>query len=186
MTRSTPPISRASPRGRRSRGSAALTLILAGCAVTFACAATVGCGHTSTQGSTQSSSAGTPRKVATAGSTSQPSGQSTSVVDDTVTGTSQGVTATLHAANHHPKVGLLWPIEFTATRAGHAARASVSYEYLFAGQVVARRSHYTFTGHFSDKFEWPASAVGYPLTLRAVIVAEGVTINLDFPVQVTA
>jgi hypothetical protein len=92
----------------------------------------------------------------------------------------------LHAANHHPKVGRLWPIEFTATRAGRPARASVSYEYLFGGQVVAHRSHYTFTGHFADSFEWPASAVGYPLTLRAVIDAEGVTINLDFPVQVTA
>jgi len=62
----------------------------------------------------------------------------------------------------------------------------VSYRYLFAGQVVAHRSHYVFTGRFSDTFRWPPSAVGYPLTLRAVIVSEGVTINLDFPVQVTA
>jgi hypothetical protein len=62
----------------------------------------------------------------------------------------------------------------------------VSYEYLFGGQVVAHRSHYTFTGHFSDIFQWPSSAVGYPLTFRAVIVSEGVTIDLDYPVQVTA
>ena len=62
----------------------------------------------------------------------------------------------------------------------------MSYRYLFAGQVVAHRSYYVFTGRFSDTFRWPPSAVGYPLTLRAVIVSEGVTINLDFPVQVTA
>ena len=62
----------------------------------------------------------------------------------------------------------------------------MSYEYLFDGQVVARRSHYTFTGHFSDVFMWPSSAVGYPLTFRAVIVSEGATIDLDYPVQVTA
>jgi hypothetical protein len=62
----------------------------------------------------------------------------------------------------------------------------VSYEYLLGSKVVAHRSHYAFTGHFSDVFTWPSSAVGYPLTLRAVIVSEGVTVNLDYPVQVTA
>jgi hypothetical protein len=96
------------------------------------------------------------------------------------------VTATLHAGTHHPKVGRGWPLRFTVTRAGHAARASLSYEYLFNGQVVAHRSHYTFNGRFSDVFRWPSSAVGYPLTFRAVIVSGGATIDLDYPVQVTA
>jgi hypothetical protein len=72
------------------------------------------------------------------------------------------------------------------SRSGHAVRASVSYEYLFAGQIVAHRSHYTFTGHFSDVFVWPSAAVGYPLTFRAVIMAEGATIDLDYAVQVSA
>jgi hypothetical protein len=94
------------------------------------------------------------------------------------------VSATLHAATHHPKVQVPWPIHFAVTRGGAPAHASVSYEYLFAGQVVAHRSHYTFTGGFSDTFHWPSSAVGYPLTFRAVIVSAGVTINLDYPVQV--
>ena len=61
----------------------------------------------------------------------------------------------------------------------------VGCEYLFAGQVVARRSHHTFIGHFSDVSVWPSSAVGYPLTFRAVVVSGGVTIDLDYPVQVT-
>jgi len=95
------------------------------------------------------------------------------------------VTATLHASTHQPKVERPWPIRFTVARGGSPAAASVSYEYLFAGQVVARRSHYTFTGHFSDVFKWPAGAVGYPLTFRAVIVAGATTINLDYPVQVS-
>ena len=95
-----------------------------------------------------------------------------------------GVSATLHAATHHPKVQVPWPIHFTVTHDGAPAHASVSYEYLFAGQVVARRSHYTFTGEFSDTFHWPSSAVGYPLTFRAVIASAGVTIDLDYPVQV--
>ena len=95
------------------------------------------------------------------------------------------MSATLHGSTHAPKVEQPWPVHFTVTRGGHAVRASVSYEYLFGGQVVARRSHYTFDGHFSDVFKWPASAVGYPLTFRAVIVSEGATINLEYPVQVS-
>jgi hypothetical protein len=94
------------------------------------------------------------------------------------------VTATLHAGTHQPIVERPWPIHFTVTRGGQAAKASVSYEYLFGGQVVAHRSHYTFTGHFSDVFKWPSTAVGYPLTFRAVIVSNGTTIDLDYPVQV--
>jgi hypothetical protein len=103
-----------------------------------------------------------------------------------VAGTAGGVTATLKAGTHHPKVNRSWPIHFTVTKAGRPAKASVSYEYLFAGQVVAHRSHYTFEGRFSDTFHWPASAVGYPLTFRAVIVSGGARIDLDYPVQVVA
>jgi hypothetical protein len=93
--------------------------------------------------------------------------------------------ATLHASTHTPKVNQPWPLHFTVTRGGALAKAAVQYEYLFGGQVVARRSHYTFTGHFSDVFQWPTTAVGYPLTFRAVIASEGAIINLDYPVRVT-
>jgi hypothetical protein len=102
----------------------------------------------------------------------------------TVSAASQEVTATLRASTHNPRVNAQWPIRFTVTRAGRPAHASVSYEYLLGTQVVARRSHYTFTGRFSDVFVWPSAAVGYPLTFRAVIVSEGVTLDLDYPVQV--
>jgi hypothetical protein len=91
----------------------------------------------------------------------------------------------MHGSTHRPKVGRHWPLRFTVTRAGHPAKASVSYEYMLDGQVVAHRSHYTFTGHFSDVFVWPSSAVGYPLTFRAVIASGGATVNLDYPVQVS-
>lgn len=91
----------------------------------------------------------------------------------------------MHAGTHHPKVNAPWPIYFTVTSGATPVKGSVSYEYLFGGQVVARRSHYTFNGRFSDVFMWPASAVGYPLTFRAVIAHGAVTINLDYAVQVT-
>ena len=90
----------------------------------------------------------------------------------------------MHAGGHRPRVGRAWPIRFTVSRRGRPAKASVSYEYLFGGQVVAHRSHYTFRGQFSDVFRWPSSAVGYPLTFRAVIVSGAARIDLDYPVQV--
>jgi hypothetical protein len=102
----------------------------------------------------------------------------------TVSAVSGALTATLRAGTHHPRVNTHWPLRFTASLAGRPVRASVSYEYLLGAQVVAHRSHYTFTGRFSDVFTWPAAAVGYPLTFRAVIVSGGVTLDLDYPVQV--
>jgi hypothetical protein len=90
----------------------------------------------------------------------------------------------MHASTHHPRVNRNWPVGFMVSRAGRPVKAEVRYRYLFAGQVVARRSHYTFTGSFHDIFMWPSSAVGYPLTFRAVISAGGVMLNLDYPVQV--
>jgi hypothetical protein len=95
------------------------------------------------------------------------------------------VTATLHAGTHHPRVGRPWPVRFTVVHTGGPVTATVSYEYLYGTQVVAHRSHYTFVGHFSDTFIWPAAAVGYPLTFRAVVVSGGTTIYLDYPVRVT-
>ncbi len=167
-------------------------------ALTGAVLGLAGCGSSSS--SKPGTSAGTPA-AATPTATSSTAATSTAATsaagssrvasasagtDTAVSASIGGVTATLHGSTHAPRVQQPWPIHFLVTRGGRAANASVSYEYLFAGQVVARRSHYTFDGHFSDVFKWPASAVGYPLTFRAVIVCEGATINLDYPVQVHA
>jgi hypothetical protein len=148
-----------------------------------------GCGHSSSAGSAttvQSAKAGvSARQARTSATAGQPPASSRSSANGTVTGSSGLLTATLRAGTHKPKAGRPWPVHFTVTRAGSPARASVGYEFLFAGQVVAHRSHYTFTGSFSDIVVWPAMSVGYPLTFRAVIVSEGATIYLDYPVQVT-
>jgi hypothetical protein len=158
-----------------------------------AAALAVGCGKGSTTASTTPSGQSTSQSA----STSQPSTTTASPTGTTgatpshqigsglVTASSGTIVATLRAHTHQPKVGRAWPIAFTVADGGHPARASVGYEYLFAGQVVAHRSHYTFTGHFADIFRWPSSAVGYPLTFRAAISARGATLNLDYPVQVS-
>jgi hypothetical protein len=161
-------------RGRLLSGSTAVVILL------------VGCGQSSKSKSTRSAGGSSATQATAGSSTPQPPAPSAPAASTTVTSSSRGVTATLHAGTHHPKVGRPWPLRLTVTRGGHGARASLSYEYLFNGQVVAHRSHFTFTGHFSDIFRWPSSAVGYPLTFRAVIVSAGARINLDYPVQVTA
>lgn len=102
----------------------------------------------------------------------------------TISGSSKGVTATMHVGTHHPTVGHNWPMQFTAARSGKAARVTVTYEYLFAGRVVAVRAHHTFTGHFSDALVFPASALHEPLTFRAAVTAGSSTINLDYPIEV--
>jgi hypothetical protein len=107
-----------------------------------------------------------------------------SATSNTVTQSAGGVTATLRAAGHEPTANRPWPLHFTVTRGGSPAQASVSYEYLFGGQVVARRDHYSFHGSFSDVFHWPSNAVGYPLTFRAIVVSGDARIALDYPVQV--
>lgn len=123
-----------------------------------------------------------------AGSAGAPAGgaprPSREVSPGVVRASSQGLSATMHAGGHHPRVGKRWPVSFTVTQAGRPARARVRYEYLFAGQVVARRSNYGFSGAFHDTFLWPSSAVGYPLTFRAVITASKTTLDLDYSVQV--
>ncbi len=90
----------------------------------------------------------------------------------------------MHATTHTPRANRPWPLRFIVTSAGRPAQASVSYQFLLSGAVVARRSHYRFRGHFSDIVVWPDSAVGYPLTFRAVVRAAGRTLNLDYPVVV--
>jgi hypothetical protein len=153
-----------------------------------------GCGQSSDGKSTQTSTvkstqptAGTPDRQAASGVTVQrPSVSSSTSAAGIITGSSGGVTVTLQAGTHHPRVEVPWPIRFTVSSGGRPARASVRYEYLFGGQVVAHRSHYAFAGRFSDVFKWPSSAVGYPLTFRAVIASEGKTIDLDYAVRVIA
>jgi hypothetical protein len=162
-----------------------LGVLTAGLLALSGCGSSSGTSSPSSTGpSTPPSSAAQPTSTSSATQPSTP--HVPSISTGTVTAGAGGVTATLHAGTHHPRANRPWPIQFIASRGGHAVRASVSYEYLFAGQVVAHRSHFTFSGHFSDIFIWPTAAVGYPLTFRAVIVSEGVTINLDYPVQVSA
>lgn len=151
--------------------------------------ALAGCGGGSSKSTpaTQSST-GVTTRASTASSTPSSGAvpPSTETSPGVVRASSQGVTATMHASTHHPRANHHWPVSFAVSGPGGPVKAEVRYEYLLSGQVVAHRSHYRFTGSFHDVFIWPYSAVGYPLTFRAVISTGKLTLNLDYPVQVVA
>lgn len=160
---------------KTQRGSRPGRAVLAAAASVLAAATLAACGGSSATTAARSSPVSTQPSTSTAAAPS---------ASNVVTQTDSGVTATLRAAGHEPTAGRPWPLHFTVTREGRPAQAGVSYEYLFGGQVVARRDHYTFHGSFSDVFHWPSNSVGYPLTFRAVIVSGAAHLELDYPVQV--
>ncbi|HEV7942611.1 MAG TPA: hypothetical protein VGP17_07400 [Solirubrobacteraceae bacterium] len=165
---------------RPSRLIYAMLMALLAAALLSACGGGSKPSHSSTTSSTSSSTT-----ASTSAATSTSAGVTgTNTAPGIVSASAAGVTATLHATTHSPKVNVPWPISFTVAKSGSPVQAKLVYEYLFGGTVVAKRSNYTFTGHFHDNFLWPGSAVGYPLTFRAVITAGGQTLLLDYPVQV--
>ena len=107
-----------------------------------------------------------------------------------IKGSSGPLAATLTPSTHTPKINTLMPISVTATLKGKPAHATAAYQFLYGGAVVAptqypyNNKHFSFTGHFSDKLNFPASSLGFTLTLRVVIKAAGHTVNL--PCSITS
>jgi hypothetical protein len=106
-----------------------------------------------------------------------------------IKGSSGPLVATLTPSTHTPKINTLVPIAVTATLSGKPAHATAAYEFVFGGAVVSTQyprnnKHFSFTGHFSDKLNFPASSLGFTLTLRVVIKAAGHTVNL--PCSITS
>jgi hypothetical protein len=177
----------AASRGMR-RGLVVVAVLLTG-TLPAACGGSskpsTGSGDASSTSSSASSSTSAGSSTSTTTSTSTSGAVTGSeTAPGVVRATSGGVTATMHAGSHSPHVNVPWPVSFVVADGGAPTQAKVVYEYMFGGSVVAKRSNYTFTGHFDDHFIWPGSAVGYPLTFRAVITAGGQTLFLDYPVKV--
>lgn len=94
--------------------------------------------------------------------------------------------AHLHAPTHSPRAHHAWRITITArTHRGSRLSGRVRYEYLYGGQVVARRSNYRFTrGVFHDTITWPSTAIGYRLVFRAVVSTRLGVVRLPYAVKV--
>lgn len=86
---------------------------------------------------------------------------------------SAAVHVRMSAANHEPTVGRPWRYTVTATDAqGHELSGTETTQYAFNGAVVGteKPENERFAGGvYHDTIEFPASAVGFPLTVRAVV-----------------
>src|ERR1019366_3272939 len=89
---------------------------------------------------------------------------STAAAAPGIKGSSGPLVATLTPSTHTPKINTLVPITVTATLNGKPAHATAAYEFVFGGAVVSTQyprnnKHFSFTGHFSDKLNFPASSL---------------------------
>jgi hypothetical protein len=108
------------------------------------------------------------------------------------------LTATFTAGSHRPNCKQKWPITVTASLNGKPAHASAFYQFMYSGQVVAKRYPFAdtprnrrnriwdFFGRFTDNTFGPfgALAVGQPLTVRAVVHAGRYTAYPSYSVTV--
>ena len=108
------------------------------------------------------------------------------------------LTATFTAGSHRPNCKQRWPITVTASLNGKPAHASAFYQFMYGGQVVAKRYPFAatprnrqnriwyFFGRFTDNTFGPfgALAVGQPLTVRAVVQAGRYTAYPSYAVTV--
>jgi hypothetical protein len=138
-------------------------------------------GSGSTSSATKSQSAPKTATTSTSTTASSNSGGTASVTTGPVRGT-------LHGANHVPKAGKPWPYSVTvADAAGHPLSGTVDIQFAFGGQVVGRDrppTHPLKNGRWHDNLQFPAQAVGFPLTFQAVVHTRMGSITLDWPVSV--
>jgi hypothetical protein len=71
--------------------------------------------------------------------------------------------------------------------AGQPLSGTVGIQFSFGGAVVGHDTppvHPLRNGHWSDNLQFPATAVGYPLTFQAVVHTTAGSITLNWPVSV--
>lgn len=106
----------------------------------------------------------------------------------TAPGSSAQVHATIRGESHHPTVGVHWRYTVTVTdAAGHPLKGTETTHYTFSGAVVGteKPENVSFAdGVYHDTIEFPAAAVGYPLTVQAVVRTSRGTATADWPLVV--
>ena len=161
---------------RRKQRKLAVAALLAGVLST----GLAGCGG-STSSSTSSATTHTSSTTSAAPAATTHSQSAASVTTGPVRGA-------LHAENHAPRVKQNWRYSVVASdAAGHPLSGAVDIEFVFAGQVVGRDTpptHPVAHGHWQDTIQFPADAVGMPLTFQAVVHTRVGSITLDWPITV--
>jgi len=95
----------------------------------------------------------------------------------------------LTGENHAPKANQNWRYSVTVTdSSGHPLNGTVDIEFTFGGQVVGHDTpptHPVADGRWHDTLQFPAQAVGEPLSVQAVVHTRLGSITLDWPIEVT-
>ena len=133
------------------------------------------CGGSKSRSTTTNTATSTPT------TTTAPAAGSPSVSSGPVRGTLTG-------ASHAPVVNKACRYSLTVTDAsGRPLSGTADIEFVFGGVVVGRdrpRTHPVMNGRWHDTLEFPATAVGEPLTFRAVVHTRRGSIILDWPIMV--
>jgi hypothetical protein len=139
------------------------------------------CGGSSKSTTTQTRTAISTSTTTTSAPTTTTTGGSPSVRTGPVRGTLSG-------QNHAPKMGKPWRYSARVTdAAGHPLSGTVDIEFVYGGQVVGHDTpptHPIRNGRWQDTLKFPATAVGQPLTFRAVVHTSLGSITLDWPITV--
>lgn len=98
------------------------------------------------------------------------------------------VRVTITGTNHDPIVGRNWTYSITVTNArGQKLSGTETTHYLFSGSVVGTEKpvnvHFT-NGHYRDTIQFPATSVGEPLTVEAVVRTKDGSGHADWTIKV--
>jgi hypothetical protein len=104
-----------------------------------------------------------------------------------VTGTSGGMTATLHAQDHTPKVNANWSYSVEAVNAqGQALTGTVATEFTYNGTVVGHEApptHPLTNGRLDDMVQFPPASLAIQLGFQVVVTTPDGSVTLDWPVK---
>ena len=176
-----------SPKMCQSRRVLAILLGAAALSIGFP-----GCGGSGSKSSSTSSTSSTSSNSSTSAQT-QPS---TTGAATTPSSPGSGaasvrtgpVLGTLRGQNHAPVANRSWRYSVTVTDAtGRPLNGTVDIEFAYGGQVVGHDTpptHPVVDGRWHDSLQFPAEAVGMPLSVQAVVHTRLGSITLDWPIEV--
>jgi hypothetical protein len=178
----------------RPRAAAALTISVLLCLVSAACGgggSKVSAAKSSLTTPSTTSTSTTPTN--TSGSSAKPAGGSRTaqpLASPRISTSVGNLRASLHAANHAPKVNQAWHYSVLATdQSRHPIAGTVATEFVLGNTVVGRETpptHPLKTGRLDDIVRFPAQATGIGLTFRVVVHTGLGSATLDWAVKVRA
>jgi hypothetical protein len=128
----------------------------------------------------------------TASTSTTTSHSTTSPTPTTSTSTTHAYTRPIHATlvgeNHTPKVNQNWTYSITVTDAtGQKLSGTETTQYVFNGSVVGTEKPENVpvkNGYYQDTIQFPADALGVPLTLQATVQTSIGSIDLSWAIKV--